>query len=52
MERQILYPLGKPISITPSSAGSCTPVDKLTKKQFERAVKKFQKEKRKRDRTK
>ena len=45
MQRR-LVPFGQPLQITSYSSGSSNPVDTLTEKQFIRAVKKFEKEKR------
>ena len=52
MKIQRITPFGTPISITPYSNGSGSDFYWVTKKQFDRAVKKYEKEKRKRDRTK
>jgi len=50
IQRIVLF--GSPIPITPYSNGSGSDLNWVTKKQFERMVKKYEKEKRKRDRTK
>ena len=52
MEIRRIVPFGSPISITPNSSGSGSDFNWVTDKQFDRAVKKYEKEKRKRERTK
>ena len=49
---EIFYPLGNEIEITPESQGSAIKVKSLTRKQFERASKKLQKELKKRKKKK
>ena len=45
---EILYPHGEELKITTESSGSATKVENLTKKQYEKRVKKFQREEKKR----